>query len=230
MIIKVHLDISQVNYVNWTVINLCYYGLTMNSVNMHGNTFINTILGVIIEAPGYLLAMLTMDRFGRKPILVICQIVSGISCIAAGLVFSNLDSIVTSLPSDWDGEKFADYLMLFLSCVGKLGSSAAFSLIYLYTAEMFPTEVRTKALGTCSMVARVGSFISPYIASLGSSADTGYIPFLIFGVSTLLGGSTAIILPETVGTELPVTIKDAEILVRKVKSVSKEDGLISPGE
>ena len=96
---------------NWTVINLCYYGLTMNSVNMHGNTFINTILGVVIEAPGYLLAMLTMDRFGRKPILVICQIVSGISCIAAGLVFSNLGSIIDSLPKDWDGEKFADYLI-----------------------------------------------------------------------------------------------------------------------
>ena len=70
-------NISQVNYINWTVINLCYYGLTMNSVNLHGNTFLNTMIGVIIEAPGYLLAMLTMDRFGRKPILVICQIVSG---------------------------------------------------------------------------------------------------------------------------------------------------------
>ena len=40
----------QVNYINWTVINLCYYGLTMNSVNLNGNTFINTILGVMIEA------------------------------------------------------------------------------------------------------------------------------------------------------------------------------------
>ena len=71
------INIFQVNYINWTVINLCYYGLTMNSVNLHGNTFLNTMIGVIIEAPGYLLAMLTMDRFGRKPILVICQIVSG---------------------------------------------------------------------------------------------------------------------------------------------------------
>ena len=62
------------NYVNWSVINLCYYGLTMNSVNLNGDLFINTILGVLIEAPGYLLAMLTMDRFGRKPILVICQL------------------------------------------------------------------------------------------------------------------------------------------------------------
>ena len=42
----------QVNYVNWAVINLCYYGLTMNSVNLNGNIFINSLLGVLIEAPG----------------------------------------------------------------------------------------------------------------------------------------------------------------------------------
>ena len=73
------------NYINWTVINLCYYGLTMNSVNLNGNTFINTMLGVMIEAPGYVLAMMTMDRFGRKPILVLCQLGSGVVCIAAGM-------------------------------------------------------------------------------------------------------------------------------------------------
>lgn len=207
-----------VNYINWAVINLCYYGLTMNSVNLHGNTFLNTLLGVLIEAPGYLLAMLTMDRFGRKPILVLCQILSGLACIGAGVVSSYSLLIQDSLTSLDDAEKdnFIDYLLLSLSCVGKLGSSAAFSLIYLYTAEMFPTEVRTKALGTCSMVARVGSFISPYIASLGSSAQAGYIPFLIFGISTLLGGSTAILLPETIGTQLPVTIKEAEEMKKMV--------------
>ena len=94
-----------VTYVNWTVINLCYYGLTMNrsfilnlifllplllfpiflllffllpiflflflpeihlffSVNLSGDVFLNTLLGVLIEAPGYILAMCTMDRCG----------------------------------------------------------------------------------------------------------------------------------------------------------------------
>lgn len=184
------------NYINWAVITLCYYGLTMNSVNLAGDIFVNTLLGVLIEAPGYLIAMLTMDRFGRKPILVLCQLVAGCACIGAGFV-------PTSMP----------VLMNVLSCLGKLGSSAAFSLIYLYSAEMFPTAVRNTALGTCSMVARVGGFMAPFIASLGSSEGSTYVPFLIFGISTLLGGSTAILLPETLGTQLPVTIEDAEKLI-----------------
>ena len=186
----------------------------MNSVNLSGNTFINTMLGVMIEAPGYLLAMLTMDRWGRKPILVLCQLGSGAACVLAGLAPWFLGPGASSIA----------HVVPVLSCLGKLFTSAAFSLIYLYTAEMFPTEVRTKALGTCSMVARLGSFISPYIASLGSSATSGYIPFLIFGVATLIGGSTAILLPETIGTELPVTIKDAENLVNmKNRKASAEE-------
>ena len=151
---------------------------------------------IYIFYSGYLIAMLTMDRFGRKPILVLCQLVAGCACIGAGFV-------PTSMP----------VLMNVLSCLGKLGSSAAFSLIYLYSAEMFPTAVRNTALGTCSMVARVGGFMAPFIASLGSSEGSTYVPFLIFGISTLLGGSTAILLPETLGTQLPVTIEDAEKLI-----------------
>merc|ERR1711862_175481 len=126
--------------------------------------------------------MLTMDWFGRKPILVLCQLVSGCACISAGLVPDYLPALTSVL-----------------SCLGKLGTSAAFALIYLYSAEMFPTEVRNTALGTCSMVARLGSLVAPYIASLGSYESYGYLPFLIFGVTILLGGSTAIILPETLG-------------------------------
>ena len=40
------------NYINWAVITLCYYGLTMNSINLAGDVFLNTLLGVLIEAPG----------------------------------------------------------------------------------------------------------------------------------------------------------------------------------
>ena len=172
---------------------------------MRINTLFDNLV-TALSAAGYLIAMLTMDRFGRKPILVLCQLVSGVACISAGFVPSNLP-VLTSV----------------LSCLGKLGTSAAFALIYLYSAEMFPTEVRNTSLGTCSMVARLGGFVAPYIASLGSYESSGYVPFLIFGVATLLGGSTAIILPETLGRDLPVTIEDAEQLVLRHRNSNSRD-------
>ena len=45
---------------------------------------------------------------------------------------------------------------LVLSLVGKFGASISFFIVYLYTAELFPTTVRNQAVGICSLVARIG--------------------------------------------------------------------------
>ena len=46
------------------------------------------------------------------------------------------------------------FLQVFLSLIGKFGASASFAIVYVYTAEMFPTGIRNQAVGTCSLVAR----------------------------------------------------------------------------
>ena len=49
---------------------------------------------------------------------------------------------------------------MFLSLVGKFGASAVWGIVFVYTAEMFPTVIRNQAVGTCSLVARLGGIIS----------------------------------------------------------------------
>ena len=44
--------------------------------------------------------------------------------------------------------------------------SAAFAVIYVWSAELFPTMVRNSGMGSSSMMARVGGMICPYIADL----------------------------------------------------------------
>ena len=51
-------------------------------------------------------------------------------------------------------------LQVFLSLVGKFGASAVWGIVFVYTAEMFPTVIRNQAVGTCSLVARLGGIIS----------------------------------------------------------------------
>ena len=52
------------------------------------------------------------------------------------------------------------FFQIFLSLIGKFGASASFSIVYVYSAELYPTNLRSTSLGTCSLVARLGSALS----------------------------------------------------------------------
>ena len=90
-----------------------------------------------------------------------------------------------------------------LTLAGKFGASSAFAIIYLYTAELYPTVIRNTALGVASMLARIGGILAPLLASL--SLPT---PLIIMGGSALLAGIMAVFLPETLGASLPETIHE----------------------
>ena len=50
-----------------------------------------------------------------------------------------------------------------LALIGKFGASASFSIVYLYTAELYPTQIRSTAVGMCSMMARIGGVAAPQV-------------------------------------------------------------------
>lgn len=98
-------------------------------------------------------------------------------------------------------------MKLTLHFTGKLAITATFGAIYIYTSELIPTSVRSAALGTNSMCGRVGAIISPYIASLQTYGM--WIPLMIFGLNSMISGLLILMLPDTMGRELPETINDA---------------------
>lgn len=61
------------------------------------------------------------------------------------------------------------YLTIVLVMVGKFGITAAFSMAYVYTAELYPTVVRNMGVGVSSTASRLGSIVSPYFIYLGKS-------------------------------------------------------------
>ena len=152
-----------------------------------------------MEFPSYIFCMLFLDRFGRKSILAFSQILAGTTCILAGV-----------LPEE-PVEMF--YIRTALSLIGKFGASAGFAIVYIYTAELFPTPVRNSAVGLCSTFARIGGMLSPVVADLAVYASS--IPFIIMGSSCCIGGLTALLLPETSGRPLPDTIEEACLLGSK---------------
>lgn len=50
--------------------------------------------------------------------------------------------------------------------VGKFGSAMAYPIVYVFSAELFPTVVRNAGMGASSCASRIGGMIAPYIADL----------------------------------------------------------------
>ena len=59
------------------------------------------------------------------------------------------------------------YLSTTLVMVGKFGITSAYSMVYVYTAELYPTVVRNMGVGVSSTASRLGSILSPYFVYLG---------------------------------------------------------------
>merc|ERR1711997_440608 len=82
-----------------------------------------------------------------------------------------------------------------------------FAIVYVYTAEMFPTVIRNQAVGTCSLVARIGGITSLLLDLLKIYWLPA--PVFIMGVVATGAGVLAIFFPETLGEKLPETKEGA---------------------
>lgn len=54
----------------WITTMFVYYGLSINSVNMSGNRYVNYIAVSAVEIPGYWTAAYLVGKIGRRPVLM----------------------------------------------------------------------------------------------------------------------------------------------------------------
>ncbi|KAM7355230.1 SLC22A family member [Cochliomyia hominivorax] len=182
----------------WIVNVLVYYGLSLNAVLLDGNKYNNFIFIAMVEIPGFLLPLVIMDRFGRRYSLFGCMFISGICCVST--IFMPPDS-------------FNLQLILFL--IGKLTITASFQVLYFFTSEIFPTNLRNSLLSFCSMLGRFGSMVAPQTPLLAKYYENA--PAILFATTALISAFLSLLFPETTNSILPTTMNEADNI-----GVSKE--------
>uniref|UniRef100_A0A6J0U8J4 Solute carrier family 22 member 16 n=1 Tax=Pogona vitticeps TaxID=103695 RepID=A0A6J0U8J4_9SAUR len=180
----------------WFTGSLGYYVFSLSSVNLGGNEYLNLFLIGAVELPAYIIACIGMDKLGRRNTLIPFLISSAVIC-----------AVVMLIPQDFN------ILTVLANMAGKFAIGVAFGLIYLYTAELYPTVARSLAVGSGSMMCRVGSVVAPFCVYLSSVWI--YMPQLIVGIMAFMSGVLTLMLPETLGKSLTNTWAEAAELDNK---------------
>ncbi|WP_020495970.1 MFS transporter [Sciscionella marina] len=138
---------------------------------------------------GNVLALLLVDRIGRRPVLIGGFLVSG-----AGLLYLAIAPDASTL------------LVVVAFAAYAVFNGGPSILEWIYPNELFPTQVRATAVGLCTGISRigaaVGTFATPWaLANLGLSATM----YIAAGIA--LSGALASLLmaPETKGRDLDET-------------------------
>ncbi|XP_004279942.1 solute carrier family 22 member 4 isoform X3 [Orcinus orca] len=175
----------------WMVTSVGYFALSLNTPNLHGDAYLNCFFSALIEVPAYITAWLLLRTLPRR------YVISGVLFLGGGVLL-----LIQLVPADYN------FLSIGLAMLGKFGITSAFSMLYVFTAELYPTLVRNMAVGVTSMASRVGSIIAPYFVYLG--AYNRVLPYILMGSLTVLIGIITLLFPESFGMTLPETLEQMQ--------------------
>ncbi|XP_061590175.1 synaptic vesicle 2-related protein-like [Cololabis saira] len=145
----------------------------------------------LAEFPGLLVIVGAVEYIGRKKSMALCFFMFSL-CI----------------------------LPLF-ACIGRTGLtifificrafiSGGFQVVFVYTPEVFPTEIRALAMGTSSAMSKFGALITPFVAQVLLRTSI-YLTLSVYCGCCLLAGIASLFLPiETLGKGLQESNLDQE--------------------
>ena len=178
----------------WCVNSMVYYGLALNVKNLGGSLYINFVLASLIELPSFAATQFLLSWLGRRETLFCCLLGASLSCFLCMFLQSHGEQNVAAISMTALGGRF---------CI-----SASFALLYVYSAELFPTVVRNAGMGISSLSARIGGMVAPFIVLLGDQSVS--LPMFVFACTALLAGMAGLKLHETKGKPMPETFEDLE--------------------
>ncbi|XP_075426047.1 solute carrier family 22 member 20-like [Ascaphus truei] len=198
----------------WFALGFAFFGVALDLDNFGVSVFLVQVLFGAMDIPARLITGLSMSYIGRR-------VTQSVSLILAGLL------ILTNMFISKDMNTWR----IALATVGKGCLAAAFTCVYLYTEELFPTVIRQTGLGFLYMNARIGAMVAPLVLILREFSP--FLPPVCFGATAILAGCVTLLLPETHNYPLPESVEDVEARARRKAShgeISKEEVvlIISP--
>lgn len=180
----------------WLTSAFVSYGISLTSISLAGDKYINFVVIAVAGIPAMLFVYFLMESCGRRWTISLSLLIGGASIIASKILPSNFS-----------------ILSITLFFIGKCFITVAFTGLYVYTSELWPTSIRHSMMGLCSTIGRIGAAAAPLAPLLGQYFVM--LPYLTFGIMSLLASIFILRLPETLKRKLPDTLSEAEQIERE---------------
>jgi MFS transporter, putative metabolite:H+ symporter len=169
----------------WFLLSVSYYGVFVwlpSQLANAGHGFVRgpgfLVLLALAQLPGYALAAYGVERFGRRPTLMVFLLLSALGCflyLAAG----SANAIAAST------------LLMSFALLGAWGA------LYAFTPELYPTRLRGTGMGTAGAMARFGGLLAPSAVGLVMAASFTSAIALFAVLLALAAAATYAIATET---------------------------------
>ncbi|XP_050673902.1 organic cation transporter protein-like isoform X2 [Leptidea sinapis] len=178
-----------------------YYGLTVNSVMLPGNKYVNFLLTSLMSFPGDILCLILMNRFGRKMPLIFSFALCAVACLCFGFI-----------PS------YNSWLKLTFFLLSKILITICYTGLVIYVMELFPTSVRGSMLGLSVVLGSVGTILAPLTPALATVYPV--LPAVCFATSSFISSILLLLTPETANRRLLDTIEQLDSSVTPTNKTS----------
>ncbi|XP_008066538.1 solute carrier family 22 member 13-like [Carlito syrichta] len=175
----------------WFVDSLGYFGLSLQVGSFGLDIYLTQLIFGVVEVPARCSSIFMMQKFGRRWSQLGTLVLGGLACV-----------LIIFIPAD------QPVVVTLLAVVGKVATAAAFTISYVYSAELFPTVIRPTGMGLVGIFSRIGGILTPLVILLGEYHVA--LPMLICGSLPTVVGLLCALLPETRDQPLKDTIEDLE--------------------
>ncbi|XP_004437565.1 PREDICTED: solute carrier family 22 member 10 [Ceratotherium simum simum] len=186
---------------------ITFYGIFINLQHFGSNIFLFQVVFGVLSALARCVALLAQKHMGRRITQMLFMFLEGL-CILVNIF----------VPQEMQTMRVA------LASVGIGSSAASTSSNYVHTAELIPTILRARASGLDIVASRIGAALAPLLMILTVYFST--LPWIIYGVSPIIGGLVVLFLPETRNQPLLDIIQDVEKGRKFSRKVNEKDSYI----
>jgi len=180
----------------WVLFSVSYIGMSYAATNLTGNIHRDFALLNGSEMVACFVAIFFSKRYGRKLTIITSMVLAGLCLV-----------VVASLPTSSTENNSYKYSRLVFGVCGKLLTTVVADTIYSWTAETYPTFLRSSASGFHQSCSTFGHMIAPWVG-IWLNRYHSSIPYFSMAALLLIAACLLIKIEETSGKKLPEKIEN----------------------